>query len=180
MYEMMEANDIQLFKKEFPEYYWQLVSNAILTGKQVAELIIYLPYLSELEEIRELAANNTDIDLETKLFWIANSIDEDLPHQPDNSGYNHLKIFRFEILDCDIDILTEKIKKVPEEKAFHYSLYLHIKNKSKNKKAAISVGITVGYEDSTYEEMMNTYNERLKKYNIKDEPYTTLKYDLER
>jgi hypothetical protein len=76
--------------------------------------------------------------------------------------------------------LTEKIKKVPEEKAFHYSLYLHIKNKSKNKKAAISVGITVGYEDSTYEEMMNTYNERLKKYNIKDEPYTTLKYDLER
>jgi hypothetical protein len=110
MYEMMEANDIQLFKKEFPEYYWQLVSNAILTNKHVAELIIYLPYQSELEEIRELAANNTDIDLETKLFWIANSIDEDLPHQPNDSGYNNLKIYRFEILDCDIDILTEKIK----------------------------------------------------------------------
>jgi hypothetical protein len=110
MYEMMEANDIQVFKKEFPEYYWQLVSNAILTGKHVAELIIYLPYLSELEEIRELATNNTDIDLETKLFWIANSIDEDLPHQPNDSGYNNLKIYTFEILDCDIDILTEKIK----------------------------------------------------------------------
>jgi hypothetical protein len=110
MYEMMEANDIQLFKKEFPEYYWQLVSNAILTGKQVAELIIYLPYLSELEEIRELAANNTDIDLETKLFWIANSIDEDLPHQPNDSGYNNLKIYNFKILQSDIDILTSQIK----------------------------------------------------------------------
>lgn len=110
MYEMIEARDIQLFKKEFPEYYWQLVSNAILTGRHIAELIIYLPYLSELEEIRELAVNNTDMDLETKLFWIANSIDEDLPHQPNDSGYNNLNIYAFEVLECDIDIMTEKIK----------------------------------------------------------------------
>lgn len=110
MYEMMESDDVGLFKKEFPEYYWQLVSNAILTEKQFAELIIYLPYENELQDVRDLAVKNTDIELETKLFWIANSIDEDLPHQPNDSGYINLKTFRFEVPNIDKLFLIERIK----------------------------------------------------------------------
>src|SRR5690554_5221146 len=44
---------IEDFKKQNPEYYWQLVSNCILTGKHKAELIVHIPYLDELESIRE-------------------------------------------------------------------------------------------------------------------------------
>ena len=40
--------------KDAEKYYWQLVSNSILTGCKYAELIIYVPYYYELVEIRDL------------------------------------------------------------------------------------------------------------------------------
>ncbi|MCK5642068.1 MAG: hypothetical protein KAJ19_14785, partial [Gammaproteobacteria bacterium] len=43
------------FKRVRPEYYWQLVSNGILADKTHAEIIFYVPYLSEIDAIRELA-----------------------------------------------------------------------------------------------------------------------------
>ena len=42
----MEAG-IETLKDEYPEYYWQLVSNAIINDCKYAELIIYCPYLKE-------------------------------------------------------------------------------------------------------------------------------------
>ena len=38
---------VEAYKKEFPADYWQLVSNAVLTGAKYAEAIIYGPYVSE-------------------------------------------------------------------------------------------------------------------------------------
>lgn len=112
LYKMIELNDVEYFKKNFDDYYWQLVSNAVLTNKDKGQLIIYLPYQKELDEIREMCQKNTDIELETKIFWIANSIDEDLPHQPNDSGYENLKIFTFDIPQSDKELLNETIKSI--------------------------------------------------------------------
>jgi len=96
------------FKEVKPEWYWQLVSNAILTGKDKAEIIIYVPYLSELEEIREMA-NNYDGD-QNKIAFINWSEDEDLPHLLDGGEYKNINIFEFDVPQEDVDFLTERVE----------------------------------------------------------------------
>jgi len=76
--DIMISNDVEALKKEFPENYWQLVSNGILTGKNIAELIIYCPYLKELIEIKEdlinYEGNANDV------AWINWADDSELPY----------------------------------------------------------------------------------------------------
>ena len=47
-------DEIRARHQDGEKFFWQLVSNAILTDKDFAELIVYCPYKSELEEIRTL------------------------------------------------------------------------------------------------------------------------------
>lgn len=53
------SKGIEAFKSEYPEYYWQLISNAILTGKKRIGLIAFVPYESDLINIWSLAENLT-------------------------------------------------------------------------------------------------------------------------
>jgi hypothetical protein len=97
-------------REEHPDgedYYWQLVSNAILTKSQYAELIVYCPYLSELKEIRDMASNY-DGD-QNKVAWINWAADADLPYLPDNGYYKNLNVIRFEVPEEDKALLTEKV-----------------------------------------------------------------------
>jgi len=89
------------------KYYWQLVSNAILTEKRFAELIIYCPYKSELEEIRE-STQMVDGD-QNKLAWINFAEDDDLPYLNDGGYYKNINIIRFEIPESDVKKLYERI-----------------------------------------------------------------------
>jgi hypothetical protein len=73
------------------KYYWQLVSNACLTKCKFAELIIYMPYKSELDAIRYMAEGNPDC------YWIMSSQDDELPWLPDGGYYKNVNIMRFEI-----------------------------------------------------------------------------------
>lgn len=107
--EIIISQDVALLKKEYPEYYWQLISNAILTNKPKCELIVYLPKQRELEAIREKANQNTDIELETKIFWIVNSIDDDLPHQPNESEYQSMYRLEFEAPQEEKEHLIDSI-----------------------------------------------------------------------
>jgi hypothetical protein len=109
--EIIISQDAALLKKEYPEYYWQLISNAILTNKPKCELIVYLPKQRELEAIREKAMQNGDIELETKIYWIVNSIDDDLPHQPNESDYQSMYRLEFEAPQTDREQLIEEILK---------------------------------------------------------------------
>lgn len=86
--------------KSGEQYYWQLVSNAILTNVNKAELIIYCPYKSELDIIRGMAQ-------EQLLKWVEYATDEQLPYLLDNGYYNHLKIITLDIPKEDKDYLTE-------------------------------------------------------------------------
>lgn len=94
--------------KSGDNYYWQLVSNGILTGSKYAELIVYAPYKSELDIIRNFA-NEHEIQNEDKYYWISRAADDELPYLPDSGFYKNINIIRFEIPTEDIEALTERV-----------------------------------------------------------------------
>lgn len=108
--QLYEANTKELLINETQNgeaYYWQLVSNAILTGVDKAELIIYCPYEEELNTIKE----------EADLYgykWIANANNEQLPYLICNSilnDYNNIKVIDLDIPQEDKDFLNECVVK---------------------------------------------------------------------
>ena len=94
--------------KDGEKYYWQLVSNAILTDSKYAELIVYVPYKSELEAIRELA-NNYDGADQRKYAWINFAEDNELPYLIEGGYYKNLNIITFLVPEEDKILLTEKV-----------------------------------------------------------------------
>lgn len=85
------------------KYYWQLVSNSILTRSKFAELIVYMPYESELYSIMDKAHRQD----EKKFKWIA--YDENLPFIKDNGFYKNVNTIRFEVPEEDKAFLTSKV-----------------------------------------------------------------------
>jgi hypothetical protein len=93
-------------------YYWQLVSNACITDSQFAELIIYVPYKSELETIREMAQNYEGD--QNKIAWINWASDDELPYLIEGREYKNLNIIRFEVPEADKVFLTDRVNKLGE------------------------------------------------------------------
>lgn len=102
------SKGVQVFKKEHENYYWQLVSNALITDSEFIELIVYMPYESELPEIREEAENFDGLD-QYKYRFIAESTKHQLAYLPDDSEYKNLNIFRFPLDKADAFILESKV-----------------------------------------------------------------------
>lgn len=106
----MEAlEDYGLFKKEFPEDFWQLISNVILLRAngidiKFIEAINYVPYESEIEEIRRSAEDDNT------MRWLQWTSDDGLPWIPDGGKYKNLNVHRFQVAQRDVDELTERIK----------------------------------------------------------------------
>jgi hypothetical protein len=90
------------------KFYWQLVSNAAITGCDHAELIVYAPYKSELEIIRELA-RNIDVANPFKFKWISDASDDELPFLIDGGHYKNVNVMRFEVPFLDKQFLTERV-----------------------------------------------------------------------
>ena len=107
--ECQESGDISKWKKEFPKEYWQLISNACIWGYNKIEAILYMPWESELEEIRKSAAEYSGPDQWKYRFIYENSINE-LSYLPDgNKYYKNLNLYRFEVPQSDKDALTERV-----------------------------------------------------------------------
>ncbi|CAB4215740.1 hypothetical protein UFOVP1483_48 [uncultured Caudovirales phage] len=106
--EVLEQNNIELFKKEFPKEYWQLVSNSIILGMDNIEAIVYMPYEKDMEDIRNEAAAYDDHDA-YKYRFIYELPLWGLPCLPDDSEYKDLNIFTFKVPQSDKDLLTEKV-----------------------------------------------------------------------
>jgi hypothetical protein len=83
------------------KYYWQLVSNSILTKKPYAELIVFMPYQSELADIQRIAAEKDNCE------WIWFAQDGDLPYLIEGAYYKNINIIRFEVPEADKQMLTE-------------------------------------------------------------------------
>lgn len=111
--------DIQLFKEEFPKEYWQCVSNAILCDLRRAEIIAYMPYKSELEEIIGQIENTNflemnGLDPQDYYFMSRNDIDS-LAYLPDDSPMQNINSFEFEIPKEDIEFLTQRVVDAEKE-----------------------------------------------------------------
>lgn len=107
-----DTEDLTEYKDEYPEDYWQHISNAILLEKNGFpcdhfEAIIYCPYKSELEAIREmiLAMDNNE-----SFKWIYYASDNELPWIPDGGNYKNLNKFRFFVPESDKQALVERMK----------------------------------------------------------------------
>lgn len=114
--ELVDGCDITKIRdthKDGDKYYWQLVSNAILTGVTKAELIVYVPYQRELAEIRE-ETSNYEGD-QNKIAWINWAQDEDLPFLIEGAHYKNINIISFDVPSIDIDFLTERVKQASAE-----------------------------------------------------------------
>src|SRR5690348_4298240 len=93
--------------KDGDKYFWQIVSNAILTGSKVGELIVYMPYQSELEAIKTMASSAGEMGEYTK--WVYFAQDGELPYLLDGGFYKNLNVISFPIMKRDIDFLTERV-----------------------------------------------------------------------
>jgi hypothetical protein len=102
-------NALRAEHRDGEKYYWQLVSNAILTNSKYAELIVYVPFKSELEAIREIIQTG-DGEMQSKYGWINWANDDELPWIPDGGYYKNINVIRFEIPEEDKEALTERMK----------------------------------------------------------------------
>lgn len=91
------------------KYYWQLVSNGIITGCDYAELICYCPYQEELNAIRDLAMNIDDANPD-RFKWIYYSNDEDLPYLIQGMEYKDIHIISWKIDEDDKKFLTDRVR----------------------------------------------------------------------
>ncbi len=97
--------------KDGEDWYFQIVSNGVINGLDFGELVVYCPFQSELQEIRDEAQNyNGDIPL-SALYWIGNNTnDDELVYINKGGKFNNLNIIRFEIPQEDKDFLIDRIK----------------------------------------------------------------------
>jgi len=114
----LQKKNIALLKNEFPEVYWQVVSNSILTEVENAEIIVYMPYKSELEEIigkieetNLLESNNLN---PSDYYFMTHNDIETLPYLPDDCGFPNINRFKFKVPEEDVDFLISRIKKANE------------------------------------------------------------------
>lgn len=104
--------------KDGDTYYWQIVSNGCLieanTGLKVTkgELIVYVPYKSELEEIRDMASSAGEGGENTK--WINFANDESLPYLIDGGHYKNINVISFDIPESDKEFLKSCVLKAGE------------------------------------------------------------------
>lgn len=105
--------DVQAFKESHPKEYWQLVSNCCIHGVDIAEIISYMPYQSELEEIRGMVENYCEPD-QFKYEFIFRATDHELAYLPDGGYYQNLNSFEFEVPESDQLLLTATVLKAIE------------------------------------------------------------------
>lgn len=103
---MKSFGDPLLLKENHPDYYWQLVSNAILCNRNTAMLIIYMPYKEDLEDIRDLARKEID----NRFAFINWADDEELPYLIKGKKYKDINVMEFEIPKEDKESLTTRVK----------------------------------------------------------------------
>ena len=112
--DVLLQKNIEIFKDEFPKEYWQLVSNSCILGTKNAEAILYLPYVTELPIIADMAANWEDLSTQWRYKFISDSFLNDnldaLPYQIEGGYYSNLIRFVFEVPVEDKQALTEKVK----------------------------------------------------------------------
>lgn len=110
--DVLLAKDVELFKKERPKEFWQLVSNAIINEVPVAESVAFMPSIEQLPAIAEYISQMDELE-QLKYEFIYNDIVnerlERLPYLPSNSDYKPINKFEFTVPEEDIEFLTKRV-----------------------------------------------------------------------
>lgn len=110
----LSTRDTEYIKTEFPDEYWQIISNAMIQGVFKGEAILYAPYESEMEEIRELAQDPEYLNKIGMMPWEVRFITENSNSQlsvlPNDSSFQNLNIFEFDLPIDDVIFLTKRLK----------------------------------------------------------------------
>lgn len=106
--DVLIEKDVDLLREEYPKEYWQLVSNCAIEDIDTAEVILWIPYQSELEDIRNYAADYNGND-QWKYRWIYESEDYNLPYIHDASVYSNLYKFDFKVPKEDFELIHERV-----------------------------------------------------------------------
>lgn len=102
-FDLILCDTIEKLKEEYPEYYWQLVSNACLGNTDKAELIIFCPKEKQLSELMDYLPENSKL-----LFY-----EDSFPLLPDD--IKNLFIFDYIIPESDKIFLEKRIKEAIKE-----------------------------------------------------------------
>ena len=100
-YDQTEWITPELMKKHKKEYYWQLVSNSILSNRPIAEKTLFMPKQSRISSIMERA-----IDIDSFIQYKEYS---QIPWHHDNSIAPELFKIQFEVPKDDIDLALERV-----------------------------------------------------------------------
>jgi len=109
--DVLMKKDVELFKKEFPKEYWQIVSNCCIHNLDVGEAIIFAPYESDMEDVR-LFVDEYISENETNLWryrFIQEKENYELPTIPLDSTYNDMTKFSFIVPEEDKKLLESRI-----------------------------------------------------------------------
>jgi len=91
-----------LLKQAKREYYWQLISNAILTEINTCELILFMPKRSMLEEIKKASE-------ESGKYYFHLKDDYELPWTSDDKPIDSIIKIEFEVPEADNNHLIERV-----------------------------------------------------------------------
>jgi hypothetical protein len=105
---MAAMNRIREDHKDGEKFYWQIVSNATHQNNENGELIVYMPYHSELDAIRIMARQHEQAG---KYKWVDWSSDDELPYLIDGGYYRNLNIINFEVPVADKKFLTDCVER---------------------------------------------------------------------
>jgi hypothetical protein len=93
------------------KFYWQILSDACIAKCDYGELIIYMPFESELAEIKLMAENTAD----RRYYFIYMALDGELPFIPDGGKYSNINIIRFQIPESDKYALTAAVQRAGQD-----------------------------------------------------------------
>lgn len=103
IHEALTIEAVRENHRDGDKFFWQIVSNAVLTGKKKGQLIVYVPYLDELDEIKTIADGNPDY------YWIWAAEAEKLPYLIKGGHYKNINVIEFDITDRDVNALTTRV-----------------------------------------------------------------------
>ena len=109
--DVLMQQSVDVFRAKFPKEYWQLVSNASIHGLNKAESILFMPFKSRLNHIRDWMNSEKCTEEQAHRYrFIFDSHDETLPFVPDEcEHYTELVTFEFEVPQEDFDALETRV-----------------------------------------------------------------------
>jgi len=103
IHEALTIEAVRSNHRDGDKFFWQIVSNAVLTGKKKGQLIVYVPYKDELEDIKSISEGNPDY------YWIWSADHEKLPYLVREGDYKNINVIEFDIMEIDVKNLTNRV-----------------------------------------------------------------------